>query len=77
MIFVGIVLVLVGLALVIPRGGVSGSAAARNVRIGTGLFQTRGYQERLKHGSRVVVVLAGVAMIVGGALMIWLLSPSD
>ena len=41
----GLVLLLAGFALVIPRGGLSGSAAIRNVEIeGSHIERTPGYQ---------------------------------
>jgi len=41
---VGMLLMLIGFAFVVPRGGVAGSTAARNVRVGPGgLSTTPGY----------------------------------
>ena len=64
---VGLLLVLIGFAFVVPRGGVAGSTAARNVRVGPGgLSPTRGYDDEPSRKYRVLQVLGGLAMIVAG-----------
>src|SRR5512141_2447957 len=42
---IGILLTLIGWALVVPRGAGTGSVVHRNVRMGSMFFQTRGYAE--------------------------------
>ena len=69
----GVILVLVGFALVIPRGGISGSAAVRNVDMGLqGVHRTPGYQDapdrRLSRHHAAARVLIGFALMGLGVL---------
>lgn len=74
MIFFGLVLVIIGWALVVPRGMGSGSVAVRNVRMPAGsFFTTRGYQRLDDEGAirrarslRVV----GLLLLIAGAVVL-------
>ncbi|MEP7201528.1 MAG: hypothetical protein ABI894_02905 [Ilumatobacteraceae bacterium] len=71
MIVFGLLLVLVGFALVVSRGGVTGSVAARNITLGRSqLFRTRGYQDNPSKRYRIIQVLLGLAMLAGGLALI-------
>jgi hypothetical protein len=68
---IGILLMLVGFALVTPRGAGSGSVAHRNVRISpTAVSTTRGYGTEPSKRARIGIRLAGLALLAGGLLMI-------
>jgi hypothetical protein len=68
---VGMLLMLIGFAFVVPRGGVAGSTAARNVRVGPGgLSTTPGYDGEPTRRYRVLQVLVGLVMMVGGFVII-------
>jgi uncharacterized membrane protein len=68
---VGLLLVLVGFALVMSRGAMAGSAAIRNVTLGhSQLFRTRGYQGNPSVRNRVIQVVIGLAMVAGGFVLI-------
>jgi hypothetical protein len=68
---VGIVLLLIGFALVVPRGGVPGSAAARNVTLGfQRVFTTRGYDGLPSRRYRVIQVLVGLVLAAGGIALV-------
>jgi hypothetical protein len=67
----GLLLVLVGFAFMAPRGGVSGSTARRNVSLGgIQLFKTPGYQGVPSWKYRLIQVLAGLVIMVGGVVLI-------
>jgi hypothetical protein len=67
----GIIMLLIGFALVVPRGGVTGSTAARNVTLGMQrVFETRGYQGVPGRRYRVIQVLVGVVLVAGGLALI-------
>lgn len=71
----GILLMLVGFALVAPRGAGSGSVSHRNIRIApTAISTTRGYGHEPSKRARIGIRLVGLAMLVGGLLMIALAS---
>lgn len=71
MLAVGIILVLVGFALVVPRGGVPGSAAVRNVSLGRQrVFSTPGYTDHPSVRYRVIRIVIGLVMVVGGVVLI-------
>ena len=71
MIAVGLLLVLVGFAVVIPRGALPGSAAARNVSVGPWRMPTtRGYDGEPSSRFRLIQVLSGLVMIAGGIVII-------
>lgn len=58
---------LVGFALVAPRGGVPGGASHRNVVLGVGRMETTpGYQAEPGRRAKRVRLLIGVAMLLGG-----------
>jgi len=67
---IGMLAVLVGFALMVPRGGLSGSVSARNVMLGNQRVSTRGYEGTPSSRSRVVQVLIGVALIAAGIAVI-------
>jgi hypothetical protein len=68
----GLILLIVGFALVVPRDGIPGSAAHRNVRMGAHLFQTAGHRDTGEVGRRRwTTPLIGVAsMAIGLVLLI-------
>ena len=70
MIAVGLLLVLVGFAMIAARGAVPGSAAIRNVRLGTQRFSTRGYDGVTSTRFRVIQILMGVVVLTGGVILI-------
>jgi hypothetical protein len=71
MIVAGLFLVLVGFALMAPRGGLPGATAARNISLGrTTLFRTRGYQDVPSRKYRVIQVLMGLVVMAGGFVLI-------
>ena len=60
MLGLGVVLILVGFALIVPRGSTSGSLSARNVDMGLqGVHRTPGYQDGPRGGRYVIVPPAG------------------
>jgi hypothetical protein len=63
-------LMLIGFAIMVPRGGMAGSTARRNVILGFRVFQTPGYQGVVSWKYRVVRVLLGLMVMVGGILLI-------
>ena len=68
---VGFLLMLIGFAFVVPRGGVAGSTAARNVRVGPGgLSPTPGYDDEPTRRYRVLQVVLGLVMMVGGFVIL-------
>jgi hypothetical protein len=68
---VGVVLVLVGFALVVPRGAMPGSTSARNVVMGSQrVFTTRGYQGTPSRRFRLIQVLMGLVVVAGGIVLI-------
>jgi hypothetical protein len=71
MIALGMLLVLVGFAIMVPRGGVPGSAAARNVQLGwQRIFNTRGYGEVPSWKYRLIQVLMGLVVMAAGFVLI-------
>ena len=70
MIVAGMILVLVGFAMIVPRGGLPGSAAARNIRIGAQQFSTPGRQGVQSTKFRVIQTLMGLVVLAGGIIMI-------
>ncbi|MGZ4674022.1 MAG: hypothetical protein ACXV5U_09840 [Ilumatobacteraceae bacterium] len=67
---IGMLAVLVGFALMVPRGGVAGSVSARNVMLGNQRVSTRGYAGTPSRRSRVIQVLIGLVLLVIGILLI-------
>jgi hypothetical protein len=67
---IGMLAVLVGFALMVPRGGVAGSAAARNVMLGSQRVSTRGYEGTQSRRYRVIQVLIGLALVAAGIALI-------
>ncbi len=67
---IGMLLVLIGFALMVPRGGVAGSVSARNVMLGNQRVSTRGYAGTQSRRYRVIQVLIGLAVLVIGVLLI-------
>ncbi len=71
MLAVGVVMVLVGFALVVPRGSMPGSASARNVSLGRQrVFVTRGDQGTQSLRYRVVKSIAGLVVVAVGIILI-------
>ena len=70
MIALGLLLVLLGFAIMVPRGGMAGSTARRNVLLGFRVFQTPGYQGVISWKYRVVRVLLGLVVMAGGMVLI-------
>ena len=67
----GMLLVLVGFVVMVPRGAMAGSTARRNVILGFRVFQTPGYQGGVPSWKyRLVRALIGLVMMVGGMLLI-------
>lgn len=67
---IGMLAVLVGFALMVPRGGVSGSVSARNVMLGNQRVSTRGYEGTPSRRSRVVQVVIGLVLVAAGIALI-------
>ena len=67
---IGMLAVLVGFALMVPRGGVSGSVSARNVMLGNQRVSTRGYVGTPSRRSRVIQVVIGLVLLVIGMVLI-------
>ncbi|MBI5088192.1 MAG: hypothetical protein HZB15_04845 [Actinobacteria bacterium] len=63
----GLVLVIIGFALVLPKGGMPGSTAHRNVPMGSFIYQTAGHRDgddgRSKSWKTAVI---GVALMAAG-----------
>ena len=70
MVAVGLILVLVGFAMLGSRGAMPGSTAARNIRLGPQRFSTRGYQDIPSTRFRVIQVLIGLAVLAAGVVLI-------
>ena len=71
MIAVGLLLVLVGFAFIVPRGSMPGSASARNVRVGgLQVFVTRGDQGIPSLRYRIIITLIGVVLLAVGVILI-------
>ena len=71
MLFVGIVLVLIGFAFVVPRGALAGSASHRNVVLGRQrVFETPGYQGETSLRHKVLRISAGLLIMVLGVVLI-------
>ncbi len=71
--YAGLVLALVGFALVTPRGAGSGSVAHRNVRMGSMYFSTRGYSEQRDDADfrrDVWIRVAGLVLLAVGITLI-------
>ena len=62
--------VLIGFALMVPRGGVAGSVSARNVMLGNQRMSTRGYAGTPSRRYRVIQVLIGLALLAAGFALI-------
>jgi hypothetical protein len=75
-VFVGLLMVVVGFALVAPRGATPGGASHRNVVLGPGpigqgrLTRTPGYQDDPGRRWLVARIVIGIALMVGGVLVI-------
>jgi hypothetical protein len=66
----GLLLVLVGFAIIVPRGAMAGSTARRNVLLGFRDFQTPGQQGVMSWKGRLVQVLLGLVVMAGGMVLI-------
>jgi hypothetical protein len=71
--FVGILLALIGWALVVPRGAGTGSVVHRNVRMGSMFFQARGFTEQTEEkdfrAARLVRIIGAVLLVTGVLLL--------
>jgi hypothetical protein len=67
---IGMLAVLIGFALMVPRGGVAGSVSARNVMLGNQRMSTRGYAGSPSRRYRVIQVLIGLALLAAGFALI-------
>lgn len=71
MIAVGLLVLLIGFAMVVPRGSMPGSASARNVSLGSQrVFVTRGDQGIQSLRYRVIKTLAGLVLVAVGIILI-------
>ena len=71
MLAIGFILMLIGFALVVPRGAGSGSIAHRNVRVGPAdVTTTPGYGSETSGRARIGIRLVGLAMLVGGFILL-------
>ncbi len=70
MIAVGLILVLVGFAMIGSRGAMPGSTAARNIRLGPQRFSTRGYQGIPSKRFRLIQIGMGLVVLAGGLVLI-------
>ena len=70
MIALGLLLVLVGFGIMVPRGAMAGSTARRNVLLGFRVFQTPGYQGVPSWKYRLFRVLLGLVIMAGGMVLI-------
>ena len=71
MIAVGLLAVLIGFALVVPRGSMPGSASARNVRLGgLQVLSTRGDQGIPSLRYRIIKTLLGLVLLAVGIILI-------
>jgi hypothetical protein len=70
--WLGLILLIVGFALVLPKGAMPGSAANRNVRMGgTQLFQTAGHRDSGDTRARSwSTPLIGAAMMAIGLIVL-------
>ena len=67
----GLLAVLVGFALVVPRGSMPGSASARNVRLGgLQVVSTRGDQGIPSMRYRIIKSLIGLVLMAVGIILI-------
>ena len=72
MIVLGLLLMFIGFMIIVPRGGISGSAAARNVGMGMqGIQRTPGYRKSRESGrSSSVRIAIGVVMFSVGLVLV-------
>jgi hypothetical protein len=71
MIWLGMLLVLLGFALVTPRGLMPGSVAVRQMeRFPLDIVTTPGYQAEPARRARVIRALVGLALLIGGIVLI-------
>jgi len=72
-VWVGLVLLILGFALVIPRGGAPGSVANRNVVAGSYIYQTPGHNDGGESSSKAwkINVLGGLMAVVGIVILMF------
>ena len=72
MVALGLSMVLTGFVFMAPRGGIPGATAHRNVSLGMQrIFTTRGYEgEAPSWRHRLIQILIGLALVVGGMVVI-------
>jgi hypothetical protein len=72
MVWLGMVLIVIGFVLVVPRGALAGSAAVRNVAMPPHqLVRTPGYQAAPAGRVRLVRLLVGALCLLGGFVVIF------
>jgi hypothetical protein len=73
MLWVGVVLLILGFALAIPRGGAPGSIANRNVTMGSYIYQTPGQTRDGESSSKAwrIHALGGLMALVGIAILMF------
>ena len=68
MLWLGMLLMLIGFALVVPRGALAGSAAGRNVTTTHQVSRTPGYQPAPTGRARVVRLVVTTGHVVPGVV---------
>lgn len=72
MMWLGILLVVIGFVLVVPRGALPGSAAVRNVPLAPQqVVRTPGYQPAPTGRARLALLLVGATCLASGFLVIF------
>ena len=71
MVWVGMLLMILGFALVMPRGTVGGFSPGQNIRLAPGqLSRTPGYGEAPTGRARLYRFLAGALLLAGGLAVV-------
>jgi hypothetical protein len=70
MLWLGMLLMLIGFVLVVPRGALAGSAAVRNVTTTHQVSRTPGYQPAPTGRARVARLVVGGVCLIGGFVVI-------
>ena len=71
MLWLGMVLMLIGFVVVVPRGTLAGSAAVRNVMTSHQVSRTPGYQAAPTGRVRVAQLVVGGLCLIGGFVVIF------
>jgi hypothetical protein len=70
-IWLAVVLLFVGFALIVPRGSLPGTTSQRNVRLfGQSVERTPGYQGDLRDRTALKIRLVGVVLLVAAVVII-------